>query len=270
LTSKIYLITPILIGTLASCSTTEIKQSTNTVENTKVSQQTLSTPDSTVLIEKKAQQVLKQMSDLLSASPAYSFNALTIKEQVLPSGQKLQYDSAISVKMQRPNALFVNEISGTKKKALWYKNSQMTLVDKTKNFYATTKTPANTEDTLDFIMDKYEVSMPLSDFVFKDLYKNLTQNVLSGFYVAKTEINSIKTHHLAFRQNNLDWQIWIDAEGKPVPRKFVITYNDKTSIPQFEAFFKDWNLNPQFQPNEFNFIPSKDAVKIEFHFKNEP
>ena len=269
LTIKTYLVIPTIICTLASCTTTGTKQSANTSEDSKVSQQTLSSSDSTSLIEKKAQQVLKQMTDALSTSPAYSFNALTIKEQVLPSGQKLQYDSAISVKMQRPNALFVNEISGVKKKTLWYQNTQLTLLDKAKNFYATTKTPDNTEDTLDFIMEKYQVSMPLADFVFKDLYKNLTENVLSGFYVAQTEINSVKTHHLAFHQNNLDWQIWIDAEGKPVPRKFVITYNDKTSTPQFVAFFKDWNLSPQFKPNEFSFIQPKDAVKIEFYSKNK-
>jgi len=263
---KIYLIIPVIF-TLASCSSTETKQPSVSSESNGDTPHEVTSPDS---IEQKAQQVLKQMSDALSSSSAYTFKALIIKEQVLPSGQKLQYDSTILVKMQRPNALFVNEISGAKKKALWYYNSTFTLLDRKNNFYATTQTPDNIEDTLDYIEKAYGVNLPLADFVFKDLYSDLTENVRYGFYVAEVEVNGIKTHHLAFHQDNLDWQIWIDAEGRPVPRKFVITYNNKTSKPQFVALFKDWNLSSQFRPNEFSFQPSEDAVEIEFYSKNNP
>lgn len=204
------------------------------------------------------------MSDVLSSSSAYSFKAVVIKEQVLPSGQKLQYDSTILVKMQRPNALFVNKISGTKKQTMWYHDTTFTLLDKKNNFYATTQTPDNTENMLDFIMESHGINMPLADFVFKDLYLDLIENVISGFYVAEVEVNGIKTHHLAFHQDNVDWQIWIDAEGDPVPRKFVITYNYLDSTPLFISFFKDWNLSAKFKTNEFIFQPSEAAVKIDF------
>jgi hypothetical protein len=167
--------------------------------------------------------------------------------------------------MQRPNALFVDQNSGTKKKTLWYQSTQFNLLDKKNNFYATTQTPDNIEDALDFIMEKHGVNMPLADFVFKDIFANLTENVISGFYVAEVEVNGIKTHHLAFHQLNVDWQIWINAEGQPVPRKFVITYYNKASQPQFLAFFKEWNLTPQFKTDEFSFKKPKDAVKINFY-----
>ena len=256
--SKIYLIISVIITTLASCSSTETKQRPFSSENREVSKYKATS------IEQKALHVLKQMSDALSSSPAYTFKALIMKEQVLPSGQKLQYDSTILVKMQRPNALFVNEISGTKKKTMWYHNTTFTLLDKKNNFYATTQTPGNTEDMLDFIMENQGVNMPLADFVFKDLYFDLTENILSGFYVAEVEVNGIKTHHLAFHQANVDWQIWIDAEGDPVPRKFVITYRNLDSVPQFFAFFKDWNLSADFNTSDFIFQPSEGAVKIDF------
>ena len=258
---KTYLIIPVIIITLASCSSTETRQVTLSSENNAVSQHESPASDS---IEQKALLVLKQMSDALSSSPAYAFKALIMKEQVLPSGQKLQYDSTILVKMQRPNALFANEISGVKKRTMWYHNTTFTLLDRKNNFYATTQTPGNTEDMLDFIMENHGVNMPLADFVFKDLYLDLTENILSGFYVAEVEINGIKTHHLAFHQDNVDWQIWIDAEGEPVPRKFVITYRDLESVPQFVAYFKDWNLSPDFKIKEFVYQPSKSAVKIDF------
>ena len=259
--NKKYLILPVLLTTLASCSSTETKQTTFSPENDELTQHESIPSDS---IEPKAQEVLKQMSDALSSSPAFTFKALTTKEQVLPSGQKLQYDSTVLVKMQRPNALFVNEISGTKKKAMWYHDTIFTLLDKKNNYYATTQTPDNTEDMLDFIMESHGVNMPLADFIFKDLYLDVMENVLSGFYVAEVEVNGIKTHHLAFHQDNVDWQIWIDAEGDPVPRKFVITYHDLESVPQYAAYFKDWNLSSDFITSEFVYQPSEGAVKIDF------
>jgi len=252
----------VIITTLTGCSTTETKPLSHTAKNTQASQQL---SGSEVLIEEKALHILKQMSDVLSSSSAFSFNALTIKEQVLPSNQKLQYDSNILVKMKRPNALFVEDLSSSKKKKIWYNNKQFTLLDSKNNFYGTLETPDNIEDTLDFIMEKYSVNMPLADFIFKDLYSNLLENVVSGFYVAEAEVNGIKTHHLAFHQNNLDWQIWIDAEGQMVPRKFVITYRNKVSSPQFIAFFKEWDLSPQFKVNEFSFQPPKGVTKIDFY-----
>jgi len=259
--SKICLIIPAIIITLASCSSTETRQVPLSSENNEVSQHKSTSSGS---IEQQALLVLKQMSDVLSSSPAYTFKALIMKEQVLPSGQKLQYDSTILVKMKRPNALFVNQISGTKKKAMWYHNTTFTLLDKKNNFYATTQTPDNTEDALDFIMENHDINLPLADFVFKDLYFDVMENVVSGFYVAEVEVNGIKTHHLAFHQEDVDWQIWIDAEGDPVPRKFVITYSNLHSVPQFSAFFKDWNLSSNFKTNEFVYQPSTDAVKIDF------
>jgi len=259
--NKKYLIISVILTTLAGCSSTETKQLPFTSENNEVTQQESIPSDS---IEPKAQGVLKKMSDVLSSSPAYTYKALIVKEQVLPSGQKLQYDSTVLVKMQRPNALFVDQISGSKKKTLWYHNSTFTLLDRKNNFYATTQTPDNIEDTLDFIEETHGVNLPLADFIFKDLYSILTENVISGFYVAEVEVNGIKTHHLAFHQDNVDWQIWVDAEGDPVPRKFVITYRHMESVPQFAAYFKDWNLSSNFKTNEFVYQPSEGAVKIDF------
>ena len=262
--NKIYLIISVIITTLVSCSSTETKELPLSSENNEVSQQESTSSDPIDSIDPIAKLVLKQMSDVLSSSLAFSFKALITKEQVLPSGQKLQYDSTILVKMKRPNALFVNEVSGTKKKAMWYHNTTFTLLDKKNNFYATTQTPDNTEAALDFIMENHDINLPLADFVFKDLYFDVMENVVSGFYVAEVEVNGIKTHHLAFHQEDVDWQIWIDAEGDPVPRKFVVTYSNLDSVPQFSAFFKDWNLSSNFKTNEFVYQPSTDAVKIDF------
>jgi len=271
-----FLIISIILSTLVGCSTTEKKETSLAPENNEATQQvsvsaaTSGDESSKPIIEDKAFSILKKMSDTLSSSEAYSFNGYAIQEQVLQTGQKLQYDTTFSVKMQRPNKLFFNRNSGATKKIFWYSGTQLTLLDPEYNFYATMKTPDNIEDMLDFIMDTYEINIPLSDFAFKDLLFILTNNVNTGFYVAETKINGEKTHHLAFQQEGLDWQIWINAEGPAVPKKFVITYKNLKSSPQFITFFKDWDLSPRFKSNAFDSQIPKDAVKIKFHSKKQP
>lgn len=266
---KNYIIT-VLIFIVTGCVSSEVKQDdltgnvTSTVELGQVTKIEKNNVAIEPKIDPKAINLLKQMSELLASSQQFSFDALTLKEQVLPSGQKLQYDAKIHVDINRPNAFIGKVNSGAKNKELFYDGSHLTLLDLKNNFYATTEAPENIDDTLDFIMDRYGVSIPLADFLFADVNTVLTENTQTGFYVALTEVNGKKAHHLAFSQENVDWQIWIHAEGQPSPVKFVINYKNKMSEPQFIAFFQNWNLAPSLKTADFNFQPSKDMVKIEF------
>ena len=52
-----------------------------------------------------------------------------------------------------------------------------------------------------------------------------------------------RCHHLAFAQEHVDWQVWIEDGAQPLVRKFVITYKDEPGAPQYTAIFFDWKLN---------------------------
>ena len=68
--------------------------------------------------------------------------------------------------------------------------------------------------------------------------------------------------HYAFRQGKVDWQIWITASGKPLPRKIVITSRADEARPQ-SVHLIDWNLKPAFGETTFRFTPPKGASKVE-------
>lgn len=68
--------------------------------------------------------------------------------------------------------------------------------------------------------------------------------------------------HYAFRQANADWQIWIMAGNKPLPRKVVITNRGDEARPQSVSLI-DWNLKPGFKDSVFKFTPPKGASRIE-------
>ena len=70
-------------------------------------------------------------------------------------------------------------------------------------------------------------------------------------------------HHLAFQQEHLDWQLWVDARGtRAVPRKLVITYKNEPGDPQFSATFDDWDLAPDFPEGHFEAKLPGDADRV--------
>jgi hypothetical protein len=40
----------------------------------------------------------------------------------------------------------------------------------------------------------------------------------------------VECDHLAFRNADTDWQIWIESGAKPIPRKYVITSKGIASV----------------------------------------
>jgi hypothetical protein len=110
----------------------------------------------------------------------------------------------------------------------------------------------------------YGITAPLADLVISDPYTNLTQNVKSVSYVGLHEINGVKCHHLAFIQDNLDWQIWILDSGMCVPRKLVITYKMAEMVPQYTAVLSNWDFLPHLPESIFSFIAPANSKKVNF------
>ena len=68
--------------------------------------------------------------------------------------------------------------------------------------------------------------------------------------------------HYAFRQGNLDWQVWVTTGARTLPRKIVITNRSDEARPQSVSLIT-WNLNPTFKDSSFTFVPPKGATKAE-------
>jgi len=87
--------------------------------------------------------------------------------------------------------------------------------------------------------------------------------VRGGILVGDSTVNGIPCDHLAFRQANVDWQLWVEKGDRPVPRKVVITTRYEVGDPQFQAVMT-WNLQPKFDKSTFSFTPPKGVVEIPF------
>jgi hypothetical protein len=58
-------------------------------------------------------------------------------------------------------------------------------------------------------------------------------------------VDGVQCEHLAFRNFDTDWQLWIETGDKPFPRKMVITSKTINSAPQYTVRIKSWKTDPQ-------------------------
>jgi hypothetical protein len=213
-------------------------------------------------MEPKAAEVLKQMCDYLKNLQQFSVQAEVTEDVLLISGQRIQHGRSVEASVRRPDRFRAESVGDTDNRQLVYDGKIITLLDRTKNMYTTIAAPPEIDAALDHATQAFNLRAPLADLIYTKAYENLTAGVLSGFYVGLSKVQGVPCHHLAFRQKDIDWQIWVEDSPTPVPRKFLIT-DKKAQGLQFTAVLSKWNTTPQFQEGLFTFVAPEKAEKID-------
>ncbi|NOR80695.1 MAG: DUF2092 domain-containing protein [Methyloprofundus sp.] len=213
-------------------------------------------------VEPTANAILKQMSDYLAGIQKFEMTGHSSIESVLDSGQKIMLDFSNKISIQRPNKLSSSRIGEGVDQRFFYDGQSFTLYNKQDNVYASIAAPETISKTLDYTLAQFNLIAPGIDLLHKNSYERLSNELLSGFYIGKSVIDGVECHHLAFRNTEVDWQIWIQTGAKPLPKKYIITSRWITSSPQYSTTM-NWNLAPDFSDNMFNFVAPKDVKKVD-------
>lgn len=213
-------------------------------------------------IDPRAQQILRQMSDYLSGLQTFSVHVDAVVEGVTKSGERLDADRSADLWLQRPDKLRVNLTSAHHNAQMFYDGNNFTIFTPAKNYYAQWNAPRSIDEVITIARTKYGLALPGADFLMADPYTRLMANAKSGAYLGDVTIGGVMTHHLAFRQPDVDWQIWVQADATPVPRRVVINDKRTTGEPKYMASFRDWNASPVIEPSTFVFTPPAGAAKI--------
>jgi hypothetical protein len=226
-------------------------------------QQTAATPGAdNPDLDPIALDALQKMVAHLGTLKNFEVTTRTTIDQVLPNGQKIQMDGGATYKVQRPNAFFIETRSDRRVRQFFYNGKTFTMFSPRMGFYAEVPAPATISEVLQKLEDNYNVSVPLNDLFRWGSQPEDVKALKSGMRVGYAKIGNAHCDQYAFRQADVDWQIWIERGAKPFPRKVVITTLEEAAQPQYVAYL-DWNETPAFDTAAFNFVPPKDASKIE-------
>jgi hypothetical protein len=213
-------------------------------------------------IDPMADETLRSMSDLLRITTSFSYIAVTATNVPLADGPIAEYAGEVYIRVRRPDRLAATTRGDLNNEDVWYNGTQLTVLDLDRNEYAVEDVPETLDAMLDHMVTTYGVSLPLADLAYGNIYDTVMADVLEGRYLGRHEVDGRPCHHLAYRQNLIDWQIWIDAVELPLPRRIVIVYLGQDRQPRFKAQLSDWNLAAELPDETFEFTTDTDPELI--------
>jgi hypothetical protein len=214
-------------------------------------------------IDPEADKVLKAMSDYLGDVKAFSANADIDLEVVMKNGQKVQLSSSAEAVTQRPDKMYIKRQGPIAEADIIYDGKTLSLYGKNLNVYYQTDAPGTIDDAIVAYELETGIAAPGADLLFADPYAVLSEGVESSIHLGMSYVDGVECHHLAFREDDTDWQIWVKTGDEPLPMKYVITSKWQTAAPQYQIRFRDWNLKPQISDDQFTFTPPQGAVTLQ-------
>jgi len=222
------------------------------------------------LIDPRADELVRQMSELLARTKSFALEAEEIYDEVPEHLPRTQLTNRRHVALKRPDRLAGDASGDAINRSFWYDGKTLSVLDKEQNTYATIPVPATIDGALDTIFERTGMVIPLADFVYEDVYERLMESVQRGVYLGIHHVGAVPCHHLSFEQETIDWQLWIDAGDVPLPRKLVIAYKTEDEVPQYAVTIGIWNLKADVPEELFRFEPPEGAERIEFPNVQEP
>ena len=213
-------------------------------------------------IEPEAVQALTRMTAYLRTLTAFDIKAETSLDLIMTDGQKLKLDGANRYTVRRPDAFVVEVATPLKVRRLIYDGKSMTLFAPELGVYATVPAPPTIRAAMQEADERYGLIVPLADlFQWIDPNQEGREPLQEAMVAVPSKVNGVDCDHYAFREDEVDWQIWIEKGDHPVPRKIVIIDRLDPTRPQFEARL-DWDLSPKLTSETFAFHPDKGVSQI--------
>lgn len=211
-----------------------------------------------------ADEILRSMSAFLGGVQAFSVTAEVGNEVITREGEKLQWNSSASLLLRRP-AGYRAQLHGRFGAAeLVFDGKQAVLYAKGANAYVQREVAGGDNPALFALLEgELGINLPGVDLLVADPYAALAEGVTRSGYHGTAWVSGVECHHLSFREDEVDWQIWVATGDRPLPMKYVITTKWLTGAPQYSVQLRDWNLAPALGADAFAFSPPAGAVKLE-------
>ncbi len=211
----------------------------------------------------KALDILRKMGAALQRENVMQFETSAMFDVIRDDDTRVQLSRAAEVTMRRPAGLRVRAGGDDGERDYWYDGRTVSIHDRKHNVYSQVSAPATLDEMFDFMADRYDMSVPISDLLFADPYAALTDGIIIAEYVGEHRAGGRKCHHLLFESETVAWQIWIDSDGPPLPRKLVVAALEQPGTPQYIVFFDAWKFEKSLERESFEFRPPSDAERVE-------
>jgi hypothetical protein len=209
-----------------------------------------------------AAQILKAMSDYVASQKTISLTFDSDVEVITPEVEKIQFASSGKMQLSRPDKLRVSRTGGYADVDIVFDGKTITALGKNINAFTQMEANGSIDQLVGKLRDLNILSAPGADFLGTHVFEDLMDGVISAKHIGLGVIDGVECEHLAFRNRDVDWQIWIEAGARPIPRKYVITSKAIGAAPQYTLRIKDWKTDAPAAADAFTFTPPASASKV--------
>jgi hypothetical protein len=214
------------------------------------------------ILEPDALAALDRMGAHLRTIKQFELVSTASTEQVFENGQKLQSLQRTTYTIGGPQQMRVTIETDNQKRDMFYDGKTFTILAPRAAKYIQLPATGNIGPLLARAYEEWGIDFPVQDLFRWGDPSAVADRPAEGFRVGAASINGKMTDHYAFRQEGVDWQIWIEQGANPLPRKMVITNTDDAAMPQYVAYF-EWNTAPSIAAGTFDFKPGANDKQID-------
>jgi hypothetical protein len=212
--------------------------------------------------EADAKALLKKMSDYMAAQKAMSFDFNTDLEVVTSDLQKLTFASSGAMTVERPDKIRATRSGGFADVELIFDGKTLTVFGKTANAYGVVDAPGTIEQLVDALRNKFGKPLPGADLLEGDIYDTLTASAAPLLDLGSGVIGGVECDHLAGRNADVDWQIWIAQGDQPYPCRYAVTSKLLTGSPQYDITISNWKAGDAVKGADFAFDNTTNAKPV--------
>lgn len=212
--------------------------------------------------ENDAKSILKAMSDYVSSQQTIELAFDSDIEVITPELEKIQFTNSGEALLSRPDKLHARRTGGYADVELFFDGKTVSIFGRSLNGYARFEAPGTVDQLIAALRVGHGIALPGADLLLSQSYDVLAADIIEAKHIGRGVIDGRECEHLAFRNADTDWQLWVEVGEQPVPRKMVITSKTVNSAPQYTVRVKTWKTGIEPAAEVFAFIPPTGAVQL--------
>ena len=213
------------------------------------------------MVDPRAVAALDKMGAYLRSLTAFEVMSSTMNDEIIEDNLKVKLAGNTKLQVRRPDRLRAEITTDRKNRQIFYDGKSATLYGPRVKYYATVAAPPTIQGPIEVLAKKYGIEIPLADLFYWGTNNAAKENIKAAYYLGPATVDGAPTDHYVFRQQGVDWQVWIEKSATPLPRKIVITNTSESTQPEYIATLT-WNINPSLAETNFSFHPPEGAMRI--------
>lgn len=209
--------------------------------------------------ENDAKAILKAMSDYVGSQKTIQLTFDSDIEIITPQLEKIQFTNSGEAVVDRPDKLHAHRVGGYADVEMFFDGKTVSIYGKHLNGYAQFEAPGTLDQLIHVLRQGHGVALPGADLLLSNAFDLLVADVLEAKHIGRGVIGGAECEHLAFRNFDTDWQLWVEVGDRPIPRKLVITSKTLNCSPQYTLRVKQWRTDIEPSPEAFSFTPPEGA-----------